>query len=239
MSRPRTGSRGHVIVAACLCLPLLGACAHLPSGCDTWLCRDAVYFVGDPERIEALPAPDAGMGVALARFDDVDVLRRQGDRVKFRRGIPYHTALVGWAPADAFVRHSDFLAQTAWPRVETFEFCHPGGDCQRMRISGDARYTLIRTRARFHDVCALRPHARPFAGECAISGTLRVARGYVMVSHPEGHLEFFTVDAAGAWCHVRSKDLYGQCLPTSNALIDRHTGATLMPASPPSPPSDL
>jgi hypothetical protein len=84
----------------------------------------------------------------------------------------------------------------------------------------------------------LRPYTQPFTGECAISGTLRVVRGYVMVAHPEGHLEFFTVDATGAWCHVRSKDLYGQCLPSSNALIDPGTGATLVPASPSSPPSD-
>ncbi len=226
----RAGSRCLRNTIAFLGAALICGCAHLPTDCERWFCRDAVYFIGKSDDVEDVPSrAAAAMGVELGRFDQVDILRRRHGRIMFRREIPYHPAFIGWAPHDAFVRRSEFAVQHRWPQPETIDFCSPGDGCYRLDVTTDGRYALTRTRSRYDDLCELRPSIQPFAGECTISGLLRVAHGYVMLAHENGYLEFFALDATGAWCWVRGRDLYGLCLPTSDALIDPSVAPTLSP----------
>lgn len=227
------GSRWLRNAASFFCTAFICGCAHLPADCERWFCRDAVYFIGAADDVEEIPSPpDAGTGIALRRFDRVDVLRRRHGRIMFKREIAYHPAFAGWAPIDTFVRHSEFLVQHVWPQPETVDFCNPGSGCYRLDVTTDGRYALTRTRGRYDDLCELRPSIQPFAGECKISGSLRVARGHIMLTHEDGYLEFFALDAAGGWCWVRGRDLYGLCLPTSDALIDPSAAPTLPPTDP-------
>ncbi len=228
MPRKRIGFRSLRTAATLLCIATICGCAHLPADCERWFCRDTVYFIGASEDVEDIPSTaEAGMGVELGRFHPVDILRRRNGRIMFRREIPYHQAFIGWAPDDAFVRHSEFALQTRWPQPETVDYCRPGMGCYRLDVTIDGGYMLSRTHSRNEHFCELRPSIQPFSGECAISGSLRTARGYVMLAHEEGYLEFFTRDAVGRWCWIAGEDLYGYCLPRSDALIDQSAAPTL------------
>lgn len=149
---------------------------------------ETTYLTGPLSAINQLPFPTTKemiggkevemteVGVTLGWFDEVQILEVKGDQIKFARPIVRHSPNLGWAPASAFRKDSDFVSLKSWPTPGTYRYCSKDEGCYSLQIHADATF-YVQQSASNPDACELADVGKS-GSKCEASGQVYAAPGY-------------------------------------------------------------